>query len=385
MEGIENGTRILDITPGDERKQTSQWAGMGDPTPTTTTTPPPDNAITYALPLDNDTDSLPPSNSTNPIPPPYPEEEVTEKSASPGTLDETTPGVDTTSTTPAIQCQLCTEESTLFFYHIAYPCRLKRKLTFEEMVILTCTPIKLETLVKHLEEGPPHLDTNGEPHPLVRKVIATNDLRTVSMPHGEALRRGLALLKNRKKCKDCPANQNNHTSQGYGCIGFIQTPILEEWEQSMMSAVKAIMARQNTDSSVEAPIWHIWDNGLEGENIRTIRTIRSATFELKEGISARVGQFWGKRVISSDQILELLLCGDKVNLEYIYIFRPFFQEIKNYFEKNAEKPSTPGSLEWYFESLLLASELEVSIHLAPLHFPKQPAQQELESPPVMAP
>jgi hypothetical protein len=182
----------------------------------------------------------------------------------------------------------------------------------------------------------------------------------------EAQRRADALRRFRRTCRDCPANATAGRD-GFGCFGTLRLPITAAAEQALMQVIVLIMeGGDDVDANAAAPIRHIWDNGLTGEDVGALRS-RPGFFELEAPEVARVGPFLEKRDISSDQVFEVFMAAATFPLEYAVLFSGFLAEFPRLAAATDPAVAVDAApLIRFFRALLTAQDLGVDTHLTPL-------------------
>lgn len=286
-------------------------------------------------------------------------------------------------------------------WHVGYDCRIKHRLTLMQLAPLVHADGGVTALAERLKatpDGPvggasagsdPALATSGaviggaagalpEPRPgLHRTSPSEAGLVETVIALPEARRRADALRRFRRTCRDCPANGPMREAPGggpgpggkagFGCFGTLTLPITASSEQALMLVIVLIMeGGDHVDSAAAAPIRHIWDNGLTGDNVSALRG-RPGFFELDCAVVARVGPFLEKRDISSDQVFEVFLSAATFPLEYAVLFSGFLAEFPRLAAvTDATLATDAAPLISFFRSLLLAQDLGVDTHLTPL-------------------
>ncbi len=274
-------------------------------------------------------------------------------------------------------------------WHVGYDCRIKHRLTLMQLSPLVHAEGGITALLHRLRDpgaasgsAAAAADALGGDADATANVALGGSaagrfgLRRTSpteaglvetfIPAAEAQRRADILRRFRRTCRDCPANAAAGR-QGFGCFGTLPLPITAAAEEALMLVIVLIMeGGDDVDANAAAPIRHIWDNGLTGEDVGTLRA-QPGFFELEAPVVARVGPFLEKRDISSDQVFEVLLTASTFALEYAVLFTGFLAEFPRLAAATDPALAVDAApLIRLFRALSSAQELGVDTHLTPL-------------------
>lgn len=266
------------------------------------------------------------------------------------------------------------------YYHVEHPCRLKDRYGL----------IDLAPVLEHRAEIGRLLGANRrsrDQSPLLNsatyRVHSGDAPLEVTVEPDELVRRFEAVFRQRRRCRECPANRHPLailSDHGLGCIGSLPLPIPLAAEENLLSVVERIMDRSaELDQGVTLPVRFIWDNGIQGDEV-TAQREAGGVFESAEPAERRVGPFLAKRPLNSDQFLALVLQPGQLRRPYLHLFAPFFVEFS---EVAAQSPHDELAALAPFtrlaEAVCTASDLNVPLQLVYLQEPVRASAGSQES------
>ncbi|MDY0062489.1 MAG: hypothetical protein RBU45_21935 [Myxococcota bacterium] len=255
---------------------------------------------------------------------------------------------------------------TVLYYQLQKNCRLSSRLSLEEIAPLLHDPrlraqlltgtkatfsgaiARVGTLEYQLEAGGPPQRLSSEP--------------------AELLRRLQELYRLRRRCKDCEALRPASplaSEWPLSCVGELPLPLPARLEQLLLQVVDDLLASSaELEPTVTLPIRYLWDNGLDGEELRQLRD-RPDLFARSTATEARIGPFLEKQRLDTDQLLSLFLLPGLHPGPELHLLAPFATE----FVQRARLRLAPEDLAVLepllplFEAVATASDLGVGLQL----------------------
>lgn len=275
---------------------------------------------------------------------------------------------------------------TRLYYQLQRDCRLRRRASLVELAPLLAHP-----QVGALLSGRPRAHEQAGPGPVSISCIieAGGEPLKVTLDAEEISRRLEWLRRMPRRCKECPADRHHLTAAGeqtIGCIGVIHLPLARETEQALLSVVDALLENSaELEPTVTLPVRFIWDNGLDGEEIRALRK-RSDLFASPEPVEARIGPFLQKQLLNTDQLLSLFFLPGVKPRHYLHMFAPFAMELVSRARSWSDALGSDALAELipFFETMALASDLDVELQIIYLRDAAE-AEQEAQTPPPRTP
>lgn len=259
-------------------------------------------------------------------------------------------------------------DSLHFDYEVGFQCGIKRRFSLEELMPVLDAPESVEGLLERYTH--PNLEPDSLT-PITRWLPGPEGGRAIELSAAEVARRTDAVIRFRRRCKDCVANLGKSKS-GFGCFGTVPLPLSADAEALMMAVVKRIVSgSEDIHASAGVPIRFVWDNGLAGKPMAALRA-EGGIFERSEPLVERIGRFLAKRELSSDQVFGLFFGADRFRQEYAVLFGAFLTDFVELAEEQSPLDAASKGLLRYFQALQLAGELGVDTRLTALVAPQEP-------------
>lgn len=232
-------------------------------------------------------------------------------------------------------------------YILDYGCQPKKLLGLGG--VLDGSKIRLQAealkLLQESGEAP-----SAEPITLVR-ITPDGQLDQEQLTPGELEKRAAGYLVHAGHCRGCPANvveRVHRVERVFGCHGVLDYPLSENLEFLLYVTLRFIATRE-LDAPPSRLVHFILETGISGEASRSARESKpeqGPAFAVRpSALSYTFNGPEGEATVDTDQLLEALFFGSRVEPQVLrYLYQPFFETMEKMIQV-VIKENAPGALQ----------------------------------------